>query len=62
MTDREILKALNRRDLNEVRPRITELVQAGKLREVGHKYDEYSGRPVRMVQPSNPDSVQMEMF
>ena len=49
MTDRQIAEALGYSDLNAVRPRITELVQGGILRECGTTTCETTGRPVRLV-------------
>lgn len=49
MTDRGIMLALKFTDPNRVRPRVTELVGAGVLREVGEQRDPETGRPVRLV-------------
>jgi predicted transcriptional regulator len=49
MTDREIARYLGFSDMNAVRPRITELVQAGTIRDAGNKRDETTGRTVRTV-------------
>lgn len=46
MTAREIGYKLGYRDLNSVKPRITELVQQGKLLPVGKKYDTITERNV----------------
>ena len=45
-TAREIGKKLGYSDLNAVKPRITELVQKGKLVEAGQKYDQATDRNV----------------
>ena len=47
--DREVMRMLDFTDMNKVRPRITELVDAGVLREVGTVKDETTGRHVRLV-------------
>lgn len=46
MTAREILAVLPYTDMNAVRPRITELVQEGRLVESGSKYDTHTKRKV----------------
>ncbi len=46
MTAREIAHQLGFYDLNAVKPRITELVQAGTLFEAGSKHDIYTDRNV----------------
>lgn len=56
MTAREICEACGYRDMNMVRPRITELVQHGVLEKYGTKYDPLTDRKVtafrRKVQPA----------
>ena len=51
LTDREIAHKLGCRDMNEVRPRITELVQDPDvpIGEVGSVRDSTTGRTVRLV-------------
>lgn len=46
MTAREICEACGYRDMNMVRPRITELVQHGVLEKYGTKYDPLTDRKV----------------
>lgn len=46
MTANEIRKVLGFRDLNAVRPRLTELKAIGKIKAVGKKYDFDTGRTV----------------
>lgn len=46
LTARECLKKLHRRDMNYVRPRITELIKLGKLVTCGKKYDRATDRNV----------------
>jgi hypothetical protein len=49
MTDREIMRALGHFDMNCVRPRITELIDAGALHETGQRIDPATGKTVRLV-------------
>jgi hypothetical protein len=49
MTDREIMRYLGFTDPNMVRPRITELLAAGTIREAGNKFDSGTLRTVRTV-------------
>ena len=44
MTARQLMYALNRTDMNEVRPRLTELEKRGLVRVVGKAYDVRSKR------------------
>lgn len=46
-TDREVATRLGFADLNHVRPRVTELVKAGVLEQVGKRKE--NGRAVRLV-------------
>tara|TARA_B100002019_G_scaffold111530_1_gene95930 strand:+ start:2188 stop:2475 length:288 start_codon:yes stop_codon:yes gene_type:complete len=48
-TDREIMTELGFIETNQVRPRITSLVQRKLIREVGTKKCETTGRKVRLV-------------
>lgn len=48
-TDRQIRDRMGFDDMNHVRPRITELVQAGELRETGRVVDPVTGKRVRVV-------------
>lgn len=48
-TDREILTACDRSDMNYVRPTITRLVQDGALREAGDTVCVVTGHRVRTV-------------
>jgi hypothetical protein len=48
-TDREIREGLGFADMNAVRPRITELIAAGVLREVDAAKDPKTGKAVRRV-------------
>ncbi len=47
MTDREVCSALGYKDMNAVRPRMTELIQQGVLIECGKVRDYLTGRRVR---------------
>ena len=60
LTDRQVKEALGLSEMNQVRPRITELVQAGRLREVGKYKDEYTRTSVRLV--ALAARVQRRMF
>ena len=48
-TDRQICGLLHFQDMNAVRPRITELIDNGVLREVGSIIDPETKRKVRKV-------------
>jgi hypothetical protein len=50
LTDRDIMRSLNFTDMNAVRPRITELIDAGLLRECGKVGDTLTGKTVRLVE------------
>ena len=49
VTDREVMVGLGFTDMNSVRPRITEAVEAGALVEVGEKRCPVTGKTVRVV-------------
>lgn len=48
-TDRQVMAGLGFQDPNAVRPRVTELVQLGALREVGSTRCPVTGKTVRLV-------------
>lgn len=48
-TDRQIVVGLGFTDMNACRPRVTELVQVGALREVGSVICPVTGKRVRLV-------------
>lgn len=48
-TDRQVMAGLGFREPNSVRPRITECVDLGLLREVGSTRCEVTGKTVRVV-------------
>jgi hypothetical protein len=55
-SDREILALLNLKDMNNVRPRITELIRSGHLIQVGSRIDRVTNKKVRLV-AMRPQSV-----
>lgn len=50
LTDRDVLWRVKRSDMNSVRPRITELIQSGYLRECGSTKCPVTGKTVRLVE------------
>jgi hypothetical protein len=48
-TDREVMRGMGYADMNAVRPRITELVDARLLVEVGERIDSETRKRVRIV-------------
>jgi len=48
-TDRQVMEAMGFSDMNQVRPRITELLAAGELEECGAEKCLATGRTVRIV-------------
>lgn len=48
-TDREVMQGMGFTEPNAVRPRITELIDAGKLKEVGSVRCPVTGKTVRRV-------------
>jgi predicted HTH transcriptional regulator len=48
-TDREVMKGMGFQEPNSVRPRITELIDAGKLMEVCSRRCPVTGKSVRVV-------------
>ena len=63
-TDREIKDFLELDDMNDCRPRISELINhAGLLEECGHSIDDKTGRPVRVIRIIPKDSAkQLNLF
>lgn len=49
VTDREVMRGLGFSDMNAVRPRVTELVDAGALVEVGERRCPVTGKTVRVL-------------
>lgn len=56
LTDRQVKDRLGLSDMNAVRPRITELLQSGHLREVGDRKCNVTNKTVR-VTAINPQAV-----
>lgn len=50
ITDREVKDVLGFADMNAVRPRITELIESGLLRECGRIKDDATRKMVRVVE------------
>ena len=61
-TDRRIKDHLSLPDMNNVRPRVTELIKLGLLIECGVETCEVTNKSVRKVRLSNPQTNQMELF
>lgn len=49
VTDREVMRGLGFSDMNAVRPRVTELIEAGRLVEVGERVCPVTRKTVRTV-------------
>ena len=62
MTDREVMRRLGYHDPNTTRPRVTELIQAGVLREVGQTIDSASGKAVRVCAIVTNEPEQLPLF
>lgn len=52
MTDRECLARMGRSDMNDVRPRVSELIDDCWLEECGREKCQITGRPVRVCRPT----------
>jgi chromosome segregation and condensation protein ScpB len=50
LTDRQVKEMLGYSDSNAVRPRVTEMIDMGILREVGKTVDTVTGKTVRLVE------------
>lgn len=61
LTDRQVAYSLGFRDMNAVRPRITELIKAGDLIEVGKERDALTKKPVRLSRLSKREE-QIRIF
>jgi hypothetical protein len=59
MTDREIAERMGFADLNQVRPRISEMINLGFLRECGKVKDSVTGKTVRIVEVNKEDNNQL---
>ncbi len=64
LTDREIKKGMGFDDMNQVRPRITELVKANALIQNVITQDKKTKRPVRkvMINPQLTEKEQQDLF
>jgi hypothetical protein len=49
LTDRQVANILGFHDMNQVRPRISELKEAGALIEMGKMRDPFTGKTVRLL-------------
>lgn len=56
-TDRDVMVGLRLPDMNAVRPRCTELVDAGKLAEVGSRRCPVTGKTVRVLDLSMAEKI-----
>lgn len=58
-TDREVMRGMGFSEPNAVRPRITELIDAGKLMEVGGIRCPVTGKTVRRVDIRRPRQLEL---
>lgn len=56
-TDREVMQGMGFPDMNNVRPRITELVKSRRLMEVCSRVCAVTGKPVRVVDISRARQI-----
>ena len=49
LTDRQVVNILGFNDMNQVRPRLSELKDAGALIEIGKIKDDQTGKTVRLL-------------
>ena len=62
-TDRDVMQELEWNDMNMVRPRITELIKKGMLRETGSMQCAVTGRRCRTLgKPQFDHPEQMKLF
>lgn len=62
-TDRQIKEWLSLKDMNDVRPRVTELITKAKLlEEIGSVKDSETGLPVRVVRIIPKDNAHQMTF
>jgi hypothetical protein len=61
-TDRRIKEHLRLPDMNNVRPRVTELIKLGIVIEDGEDICEETNRSVRLIRLAKPMTNQLEMF
>jgi predicted HTH transcriptional regulator len=58
-TDRQVMQGMGFSEPNAVRPRITELIDAGKLMEVAHVRCPITGKTVRVVDLRRPRQLSL---
>ena len=58
-TDREVMNGLGFSEPNAVRPRITELLEAGLLVDVGNTRCHFTGKTVRKVDIPRPQQARL---
>jgi hypothetical protein len=62
-TDRQVKETLGKDDMNQVRPRINELIKKGLLYEAKDEKDSKTGRKVRSVKLlTETNKTQQELF
>lgn len=62
LTDRQVKNKMGLEDMNEVRPRITELIHENFLKECGTAIDEKTRKPVRLVRVRYYEEPQQKLF
>ena len=62
LTARDVLRLFGGYDMNQVRPRCSELIDMGLLREVADTKDRITGKSVRMVTVNTENNGQMRLF
>ncbi len=62
LTDREIKDLLGYSDMNSVRPRISELIDFGFLKETGKIKDYVTRKTVRLVKAVQKPEIQLNLF
>lgn len=54
LTARQVMRALEYSDMNSVRPRLTELQKAGRIRVAGKALDDATGRNTALYEAVDP--------
>lgn len=62
LTDRQVMQRLGYVEINAVQPRITELIEAGALKEYGKAKDPTTHRTVRIVGIPPKEGSQQTLF
>lgn len=62
LSDRDVKRMLGFEDMNSVRPRITELIKQGKLKECGCETDLFTQKSVRLCRLTTPEDIKQESF